>query len=107
MQSHPNRERVIRAGRHCAQCSPYLIRVPSGNKVKAYQAAGKRIGNPRSRGRAKAKGIHAYRLGLVKIRPDSKPPAAAWPPAIASCFAAQERRRRIVCEPSVRHRDQS
>lgn len=66
MQTSPNRDRAMRSGCHCAQCSPWILRSAGDDRRCDYQPVGKRIGNVARHGKAKPKGQHAYRRGLVR-----------------------------------------
>jgi hypothetical protein len=66
MNAAPNRVRLLRDGSHCHCCSTWEIRVYDGEMVRdKAHATPYRIGRPRHRDRAKPKGQHAYRRGLV------------------------------------------
>jgi hypothetical protein len=68
MNASPARVRLLRDGSHCHCCSSWEIRVYDEEAVKdkAHPAI-YRVGRVLRRDRAKPKGQHAYRRGLVAL----------------------------------------
>lgn len=66
MNSSPNRERLIREGRHCRCCSQWVIRVGDDEIRKVYRTGAHRLNSNLGHGKVKQKGQHAYRKGSVQ-----------------------------------------